>query len=744
MFCYKILFVLFASVIVQCHSEKQIEDLLLEEYHDFNSLKKLLETFQRSFSNISKLFSIGKSAENRDLLVFQITDEINQVEPGEPSVKLIANTHEDEAVGREMLLNLIYHLLINYGKDEKITDLINKTNIFILPSANPDGFEKLKNKNFNCNFDSNLKSRDIEYNFPDILDANLTSENLLVGRESETISLINWILGNKFVLSGNLRQSVPSKLNINQDKNLFDQLSSRFMTNKPKSNETISCSGLRSNNSNGSMQNFNYFFSNTFEVNLNLVCCKYPHPEKLKKEWDDSREALIDFMSQVHMGLKGFVSDFADSSYLNEKGIYGTPIEDAVINVALIDHNVTTSAYGDYWRLLLPGTYKVTASAKGFKPETKLVDVIQNHVTVLNFTLKRQNQEIVPNMFASVKNDIDILVSQIDLLANVDKRDSLLASAKQPDDLIHHNYDELEKFMTDIEKKCPLIATSYSFGKSVNGSNLYAMIISNNPRVHEQGEPEVRYIGNMHGDEILGRELLIELIEFLCENYDKNEFVKRLVDSTRIHIAPSVNPDGYAKGSALNTNNVDLDANFPSLYKIKSQPNLDVKTNVDKIIEALSAKELVDQKTQPETESIISWSKDHPFVLSGSLHSGSLVVSYPFDDNKEAGIQETPTADDETFKMLAKAYSIVHPKMSFGYKPCQPNEKFASGITNGAAWHPTRGSLQDWAYLNTNDMLVNIEISCEKFIDQPKLRSYWEENLYPLLSFIGQVKQDNN
>lgn len=59
-----------------------------------------------------------------------------------PMMKLVANMHGNEAVGRELMLALSRYLLENYETDDRVANIIDNTDIHILPSLNPDGFEK--------------------------------------------------------------------------------------------------------------------------------------------------------------------------------------------------------------------------------------------------------------------------------------------------------------------------------------------------------------------------------------------------------------------------------------------------------------------------------------------------------------------------------------------------------------------------------------------------------------------------
>lgn len=52
----------------------------------------------------------------------------------------------------------------------------------------------------------------------------------------------------------------------------------------------------------------------------------------------------------------------------------------------------------------------------------------------------------------------------------------------------HHNYTEMETFLKDMNETYPNITSLYSIGKSVNGRELYVMVVSSTPLKHVAGK----------------------------------------------------------------------------------------------------------------------------------------------------------------------------------------------------------------------------------------------------------------
>ena len=116
-----------------------------------------------------------------------------------------------------------------------------------------------------------------------------------------------------------------------------------------------------------------------------------------------------------------------------------------------------------------------------------------------------------------------------------------------PTETKYHTQEELTKVLTSLQTEYPDLARLYELsGKSAQNRSLWVLQISSNVTAERKElKPIVKYVGNMHGNEVVGRELLIKLAKNLLENYSSNEEIKQLVDTTDIHIMPSMNPDGF-------------------------------------------------------------------------------------------------------------------------------------------------------------------------------------------------------
>lgn len=340
-------------------------------------------------------------------------------------------------------------------------------------------------------------------------------------------------------------------------------------------------------------------------------------------------------------------------------------------------------------------------------------------------------------------------------------------------DFRHHSYKDMRQLMKVVNEECPTITRIYNIGKSSRGLKIYAMEVSDNPGEHETGEPEFRYTAGLHGNEVLGRELLLLLMQFLCKEYqDGNPRVRGLITDTRIHLVPSLNPDGYElaheAGSELGNwalghwteEGFDLFENFPDLASAlwaaeerRLVPHQFPNHHIPIPEHYLSE----DAAVAAETRAVMAWMDKNPFVLGANLQGGEKMVSFPFDtarpspptpaaaprpldyEDEHPELQETP--DHAVFRWLAISYASAHLTMTETFRGgCHAQDMTdAMGIVQGAKWHPRAGSMNDFSYLHTNCLELSIYLGCDKFPHESELQQEWENNKESLLTFMEQT-----
>lgn len=102
------------------------------------------------------------------------------------------------------------------------------------------------------------------------------------------------------------------------------------------------------------------------------------------------------------------------------KSTKGEHLSGATIRVADRRHDITSSKDGDYWRLLVPGSYEITASADGYQPQTRLVELNAFEGHTLNFTLKPNQDDTTQASYGTNEDELlDRVMASITLTSVV-------------------------------------------------------------------------------------------------------------------------------------------------------------------------------------------------------------------------------------------------------------------------------------------------------------------------------------
>lgn len=145
----KIVILLLVITLVNCFNVRTSRGTTEDEtfldnpkYLNYDQLTARFRELVKEHPKHARLYSIGRSVENRELWVFQINSDVGNRTLMTPMFKFVANMHGDESIGRQLTVFLAEYLLSNYGKVDRVTRLVDGTDIHLMPSLNPDGYEE--------------------------------------------------------------------------------------------------------------------------------------------------------------------------------------------------------------------------------------------------------------------------------------------------------------------------------------------------------------------------------------------------------------------------------------------------------------------------------------------------------------------------------------------------------------------------------------------------------------------------
>jgi hypothetical protein len=118
------------------------EPTVFRQYNTPGGLREELAATAKSFPKLAKLVTIGHSLRGVPIQAVKVTKNARSLPDGRrPAVLYLGAQHAREWITPEMNRRLMHHVLDGYGTDRQIARLVDTTELWFLPVANPDGYD---------------------------------------------------------------------------------------------------------------------------------------------------------------------------------------------------------------------------------------------------------------------------------------------------------------------------------------------------------------------------------------------------------------------------------------------------------------------------------------------------------------------------------------------------------------------------------------------------------------------------
>ncbi len=177
-----------------------------QQYSSYSECVDFFKQAQKTNPDLFKVESIGKTWEDRDIIAVSISKNV-KTHLNKPALFFTGTVHAREWIGIELSLSFAKYILDHIDYDPQLNAILDRSTLYMVPCANPDGFEYSRNhfsfwrKNRRQNADGSF-GVDLNRNFSVGFTPNKnTTSNVYSGpnafSEPETIALRDFVLEHK-------------------------------------------------------------------------------------------------------------------------------------------------------------------------------------------------------------------------------------------------------------------------------------------------------------------------------------------------------------------------------------------------------------------------------------------------------------------------------------------------------------------------------------------------------------------
>ncbi|WP_109210281.1 MULTISPECIES: M14 family metallopeptidase [Microbacterium] len=118
-------------------------DGVFRRYSGDGGLLEELQGVAAAYPKIAQFRVIGRTVQGQDIGAVRLTGNVaRQKRDGKrPTTVYVGAQHAREWITPEMVRRLLDHIATSYGSDGRITDIVNTTELWFVPVANPDGYD---------------------------------------------------------------------------------------------------------------------------------------------------------------------------------------------------------------------------------------------------------------------------------------------------------------------------------------------------------------------------------------------------------------------------------------------------------------------------------------------------------------------------------------------------------------------------------------------------------------------------